>query len=348
MESPPNRLSLWKRIAGGILLALLVILMTFVGIANLAYYSPRPANLPCRNCSGEARSIQINGFDLYYREAGSDTGHVPIVVLHGGPGHSSQSFKQGFDFLALQYRVIYYDQRGSGNSQIKPDAAYYTVDQLVEELETIRRDVIGTEKIIVMGHSAGGALAQRYALDYPEHVESLILVSSIQINNGVRAPLVWDVFNPALFVLGAGFPPAEPESANAWFMQLLLPSSLPRLYDPGHRSLIEDSGYVSFATWRAVSRSLEGADLQEALRQLQVRTLVIYGAADAGYTGEANATALCRLLPDCTRVGFEHSGHWPFLEEPERFAVEVMAFLADRSYPCFSGCHRSPRNMACG
>jgi pimeloyl-ACP methyl ester carboxylesterase len=156
----------------------------------------------------------------------------------------------------------------------------------------------------------------------------MVLVSSIQINNGVSIPLVWDVLSPTLFVLGVGIPPADPEAANAWFAKVMLTSSLPRLYDLGTRSLIEDSGYISFATWRDVSRSLEGADYSEDLRQLPVRTLVIYGVADAAYTGEANATAPCTLLPDCTLARFEHSGHWAFLEEPDRFAQELMAFLA--------------------
>jgi proline iminopeptidase len=330
MGSQAKSIRLWKRIAVRVLLALLVILIAFVAIANLAYYSPPPTNLPCRNCSGDARAVHVQGFDLYYRELGTDTTHAPIVVLHGGPGHSSQSFKHSLDFLAQTYRVVYYDQRGSGNSQIKPDATNYTVEHLVEELDTLRRDVIGADRIVVIGHSAGGALAQRYALAHSQHVESLVLVSSIQINNGVSTPVVWDVFGPAVFVLGAGFPPAEPAAANEWFAQVLLPSSLPRLYDPDTRSLIEDSGTISFATWREVSRSLEGADFSEDLRQLPVRTLVIYGVADAAYTGEANATALCTLLPDCTLARFERSGHWAFLEEPDRFAQEVMAFLAGR------------------
>jgi proline iminopeptidase len=322
-----KRFSLWKRIVGGALLLLIVILAAFTGAANYAYYSPRAAELPCRNCSGAAQSVHVNGFDLYYRESGAGTDNLPIVVVHGGPGHSSQSFKDGFDFLAENYRVIYYDQRGSGNSQIKPDPGNYTIDQLIQELDSIRKDLAGTEKIILVGHSAGGALAQRYALEYPEHVERLVLVSSIQINNGIGAPLVWDVFGPAMFALGAGFPPAEPETANAWFTRLMVQTSLPRLYDQSNRALIEDSGYVSFATWREISRSLEGPDFREALSKLPVRTLIAYGAADSSYTGEANSRALCTLLPDCTLVGFEQSGHWPFLEEPGRFAEEVTSFL---------------------
>lgn len=320
----------WKRLVTGILLGVLVILVVFVGIANLAYYSPRPADLPCRNCTGEARSVQVNGFDLYYREIGTNKQDTPVVIVHGGPGHSSQSFKQGFDFLAQERRVIYYDQRGSGNSQIKPDPAAYTIDQLVEELETIRRDVIRTDQIILIGHSAGGALAQRYALKYPQHLESLVLVSSIQINNGVSAAFLWDVFGPAFFVLGAGIPPADPVAANAWFGQVSISSALPRLYDQSSRDLLENAGEVSFATWREISRSLEGPDYQEDLRQLPVRSMVMYGKADSGYTGEANSSALCSLLPNCTLVSFEHSGHWPFLEEPERFAAELNAFLVNK------------------
>jgi proline iminopeptidase len=255
---------------------------------------------------------------------------APIVLLHGGPGHSSRSFKQGFDFLARDHRVILYDQRGSGYSQIKPDSSLYTIDQLVEELETIRRDVIRADKIILVGHSAGGALVQRYALAHPEHVERMILVSSIRINNGVGIPLLWDIFSPVLYALGPGLPPADPGTADAWFSKLMLATSLPRLYDPGNRSLIEDSGYISFATWREVSRSLEGPDFSGELRKLRVTTLVTYGAADAGATGKANAAAICGLLSNCTLVGFEHSGHWPFLEEPEAFEEAILSFLAGK------------------
>jgi proline iminopeptidase len=320
----------WKRIIGFAFLLLLVFAIAFVGFANFAYYSVLPSDLPCRNCSGDAQAIHIGGFNLYYREIGPVADPVPVVMLHGGPGHSSRSFKQGFDFLAHSHRVIYYDQRGSGNSQIKPDPSLYTIDQLVEELESIRREVIRTDKIIVIGHSAGGALAQRYALAYPEHVERMILVSSIRINNGVGLPLLWDAFSPVLYALGPGFPPSDPEKADEWFSKLNLSTSLPRLSDPANRSLIEDSGYISFATWREVSRSLEGPDFAGELRKLQVMTLVMYGAADADATGKANATAICDLLPDCTLAGFEHSGHWPFLEEPEKFEEVITSFFSGR------------------
>jgi proline iminopeptidase len=306
----------------------LVVLVAFGALAAFRYYSPVGAERSCQGCAGEATAVKVGGFDLYYREIGSDHDGTPVVVLHGGPGHSSESFHRGLDFLADGYRVVYYDQRGSGYSQIRPEPSLYTIELLVDELEAIRSDVLRADRMILVAHSAGGALAQRYALAYPEHVEKLVLISSIPINNGVSTPWLWDAAGPALSALGLGFPPTDPAAANAWFTEKLIETSAPRLYDPSNRSLLQDSGTVSFVTWREVSRSLEGRDYSEELADLHIPTLVTYGVADGAATGEAVASRICETLPDCQVVGFQRSGHWPFLEEPEEFARVLSAFLA--------------------
>lgn len=320
-----------KRLRRAVLFLLLAAFATLAGylvVACASFYRPRPADLPCRGCSGEGTAVPVNGFDLYVRSVGTQAGRSPVVILHGGPGHSSDSFKGSLDFLGDLYQVVYYDQRGSGHSQIRPDPSHYTIEELVDELEALRRDVIRADRIILVAHSAGGALALRYALSYGEHVERMILVSSIPINNGVAVPVLWDVFGPALFAVGAGLPPSDPIAANQWFTEVMLDSSAGRLYDPADRSVIEDSGAISFATWREVSRSLEGDDYREALGELETRTLVIYGAADGATTGQAAATRICGQLAVCELVRFERSGHWAFLEEPDRFAEVVRAFLS--------------------
>lgn len=133
-------------------LATSVLLVAFGVVSHSLYYAPQSATLPCRGCEGIARAVNVGGFDLYYREVGMDTTQTPVVLLHGGPGQSSQTFKNGFDFLAKTRRVVLYDQRGSGNSQIKPGAEFYTIDLLVEELETLRQEVIRADKITLIGH----------------------------------------------------------------------------------------------------------------------------------------------------------------------------------------------------
>ena len=318
----------WLRIIGWTSFFALIGFVAFGVISAVAYYTPSAADLPCRNVTGDARSVHVNGFDLYYRELGTNNTHdPPIVILHGGPGHSSTSFKGGFDFLASQYHVVYYDQRGSGNSQILPDVSKYTIDQLVEELDTLRAIQVNADKIILVGHSFGGALAQRYAIAHPEHVARLILVSSVSINNGITVPWLWDVFSPILFTFGAGFPPADPVAANEWFAKINYQTSIPRLYNQSTISIIENSGYISFATWREVSRSVEGLDYKSELENLTIPALVTYGTADSSATGESNAHALCSMLSNCTLARFEKSGHWAFLEEPANFHRVMLSFL---------------------
>jgi len=311
------------------LLALLVLVAAFGGVSYDLYYSPQAASLPCRGCDGAAQAVTIDGFDLYYRAIGRDHGHAPIVLLHGGPGQSSQTFKDGFDFLADNDRVIFYDQRGSGNSQIKPGASFYTIEQLVAELETLRHAVIRTEKMILIGHSAGGALAMRYALRYPEHVEKMVLVCALAPNNGlaVGGPLLHAIY-ASMNVVAGNLPPADPLQADLEFNALNFTANLDRLYDPSRTDLLQEMGYVSFAVNRDITSSTMGGNFDQQLAQLTFPTLIIYGKADhSPFTDEAVAKHFQAVLPNATLVPMAHSGHWPYLEERAVFQTVLLRFL---------------------
>lgn len=329
------------QISGISLIALLVLVVAFGGVAYYLYYSPQAANLPCRGCDGAAQAVPVNGFALYYRTMGRDQAHAPVVLLHGGPGQSSQTFKDGFDFLAdnhqandrandrANYRVIFYDQRGSGNSQIKPGASFYTIEQLVAELETLRHEVIRTEKMILIGHSAGGALAMRYAIRYPEHVEKMVLVCALAPNNGlaVGGPLLHAIY-AALNIVGGNLPPADPRQADRKFNELLFQANLDRLYDPSRTDLLQEMGYVSFAVNRDITSSTMGGNFDPQLAQLPFPTLIIYGKADhSPFTDEVVAKHLQAVLPNATLVPMVHSGHWPYLEERALFQSVLLKFL---------------------
>lgn len=307
-----------------VLLAFLIVLAFYVVYANHAYIRVLPQSRPCVDC---ATPTHVNGYDLYYRELGTDKGLPPVILVHGGPGHSSLSFKNGFDFLAEETRVIFYDQRGSGNSQIKPNPEDYTIEHLVEELETLRRDVVKADKVILVGHSFGSAVVQRYAIKYPQHVEKMVIAGGIRINNGMSNRFVWKYFGGALYSTALGFPPADSKSADAWFTKSSEKDNPQRLFDKTKTDLLKDTGTVSFAPWREISFSLVGYDYKKELSQLQVPTLFIYGTADSQYTGKPVADELCATLPNCQSVEFTQSGHWAFLEEPEKFQQVVKDFL---------------------
>jgi proline iminopeptidase len=308
-------------------LVLLTVLLGYAAVADAIYRRVPAVAEPCRDCDPPARVL---GYDLYYRELGSNPDVPPVVLVHGGPGHSSLSFKGSFDFLAADRRVVYYDQRGSGNSEAKPMPGDYRIEALVEELEALRREVIRADRVVVVGHSFGGAIAQRYALAHPDRVAALVLVGSVRANNGISSRTLWNWFGPALWSTALGFPPGDPAEADRWFGNGADDADArARLFDPSRaEEILDGAGRVRFTTWREVSLSAAGHGYAKELTALQVPTLFIYGRADSPWTGKPAADEVCGLIPVCTAVAFERSGHWPFLEEPERFQAVVREFLS--------------------
>ncbi len=118
--------------------------------------------------------IDVKNGKLYYEEEGRG---IPLVLINGGPGGTHHCFHPHFSQLKNIARVIYYDQRGTGNSSTDDTGKTYTIKQAVEDLESLRK-ALKIERWAVLGWSYGGLLAQCYALTYPEHVTGLILISS--------------------------------------------------------------------------------------------------------------------------------------------------------------------------
>lgn len=109
---------------------------------------------------------------IYYEESGNPDGR-PVVFLHGGPGcGTSPTCRQFFD--PDFYRIILFDQRGSGNS--KPHACLENndTDSIIQDMEKIREE-LGVEKWLVFGGSWGSTLALSYALKHPDKTLGLIL-----------------------------------------------------------------------------------------------------------------------------------------------------------------------------
>ncbi|KAJ5893854.1 Alpha/beta hydrolase fold-1 [Penicillium taxi] len=115
----------------------------------------------------------IGNAKLAYRLTGPADGPL-IITLHGGRGFGSHSsdFK-AYHPLSSSYRVLSFDFRGHGqSSRTEP----YTFNQLVEDIEGMRRHVLGdNHPCIICGGSFGGFLAQQYAITYPSMVSHLIL-----------------------------------------------------------------------------------------------------------------------------------------------------------------------------
>lgn len=109
---------------------------------------------------------------LYIEECGIPDG-VPLVFLHGGPGGSCEPGHRRF-FNPEAYRIILFDQRGSGKSRPHASLEDNTTWDLVSDLEKIR-EFLEIERWVVFGGSWGSTLALSYAQSHPKQVLGLIL-----------------------------------------------------------------------------------------------------------------------------------------------------------------------------
>jgi proline iminopeptidase len=109
---------------------------------------------------------------IYYKIEGS--GPETLVMVHGGPGNSLESIRPDLGPLATGRRVIYYDQRGNGRSELIKDAKKLGYEQHVADLEGLRQH-FKLEKMTLLGNSWGGLLVSLYAVAHPDRVERMVL-----------------------------------------------------------------------------------------------------------------------------------------------------------------------------
>ena len=283
------------------------------------------------------RDLPLEGFAVRLREAGEGD---PILCLHGGPGMDAAYFfldtaawGPGLRALAVDHRVVTYDQRGCGGSGV-PD-----VDQplaLSRHVDDIGRVIgaLGLERPTILAHSFGSVLALLFALQHPEKVGRLVIVGGAPTRefmagyrNAVVAELPHDVQRRLAAIQGQEL---DDEAMRERF-RLVLPLYFHRILSEGERDTLLSSITFSSRVNRAVAAGLESYDLSPALPHVRVPALVVYGTSDRIVQPEYQLAFRGRLLT-ARFVAFQESGHFPFLEEPEPFARVVHYFVrhADR------------------
>jgi proline iminopeptidase len=125
--------------------------------------------------------VEVNGVRLFTRRVG--TGPL-VVVLHGGPGAHHDYLLPQYDRLAQRRALLYYDQRGGGQSPVSRDTPLGWKEH-VADLHALREQ-LGLERLTLCGYSWGGLLAVLYLLEHPDSVERLALVSPASITIDYR------------------------------------------------------------------------------------------------------------------------------------------------------------------
>jgi len=113
-----------------------------------------------------------HGHRLYWEESGSLDG-LPVVFLHGGPGSGCEPWHRRF-FDPARYRIVLFDQRGSGRSTPHAGLEANTTADLIADIERLR-DLLGIGRWVVFGGSWGSTLGLAYAEAHPDRVLGLVL-----------------------------------------------------------------------------------------------------------------------------------------------------------------------------
>ncbi len=121
--------------------------------------------------------VTIGDTELFYETIG--TGRL-LITLHGGMGLDHSCFRPWLDPLAAHAAIVYVDQRGHGRSSRPATYDGIDVGTWARDMDALRAH-LGYDKVVLLGHSAGGFIAQVYALRYGDHLAGLILDSTAPV-----------------------------------------------------------------------------------------------------------------------------------------------------------------------
>jgi proline iminopeptidase len=267
---------------------------------------------------------RVRGVTLFERRIGAGP---PTVVLHGGPGAHHDYLLPGFDRLAPGRTLVYYDQRGGGRSPVPRNTPVGWREQ-VADLEALR-GVWGLSRLAIAGYSWGALLALLFALEHPDRVERLALVSPAPVWKAARAE-----FERRLAARNAapGVQAARRAAQEGGLRERSVEEYRRRMFELSVAGYFHDwrrAGEltpfrITGRTQQEVWESLGEFDLRPRLAGLELPAVVLHGEDDP-IPMEA-AEELARLLraplhriPEC--------GHVPYVEVPAAFTSLLDDFL---------------------
>ena len=296
---------------------------------------------------GNGQYLETPRGKIYYETEGNGT---PVFIVNGGPGAGHRVFLGWFDFLkAKGYQIVYFDDIGRGRSERNIEGKF-TPQMTVDDMEALRMH-LKADKIVVMGHSYGGIPAMQYALQFPRHVERLVMLNtsydakSHQMNIDhvsqllqTKYPEIWE---KVLELREKGMLSSEEEYSNLiydsplgrelqWFNRENR-RNLRKYRSNDPRDRFNFQVYLDIIgedpEWE-VTGTLKGLTVEDKLADFNIPTLVIGGRADKVSTPEL-VYRLYKMLPKhiTTFEMFEKSGHWVWAEENEKFEQVVGSFL---------------------
>jgi pimeloyl-ACP methyl ester carboxylesterase len=264
------------------------------------------------NAKPLTKSIELRtGVRLEYVEQGEVRG-LPVIFLHG-LSDSWRSFELLLPYLPASIHAFALSQRGHGDSR-RPQSGYRVGDFAADVAAFI--DAQQIESAVIVGHSMGSFIAQRFALDYPERTRGLVLLGScttLQDNPAVAE------FRDAL----AKFEKAVDFGFALEFQQSTLAQAIPPSFLV---TVVQESLKVPAQVWKAALEGLFEEDFSNPTNSVNAPTLIVWGDRDAFFPA-SEQQALTASIAGSQLLIYENAGHALHWEEPRRVAADLLRFI---------------------
>ena len=275
--------------------------------------------------------VTLNGVQIHYTVRGKG----PLLIAHsGGPGADARDWD---DFAKIDdfVTIIAIHPRGSGLSGPVAGDAYLLPDY-ASDVDSLRRH-FGLEKAMLMGWSHGGMVALEYAIRYPDSLSKLILFDTSayfgeflsDVEASVQAFKNEPWFEDSLDALKkewAGEYQTDEDMGRLWQREKKFYFKKFDARAQAYAERTKDT-LIKIAPLRVFNeKEAPSFDLRPQLEKINVPTLIIVGRHDF-ITNVEMAKEMVARIPNAQMEVFEESGHYGFVEEPEKFYRVVKEFV---------------------
>jgi pimeloyl-ACP methyl ester carboxylesterase len=270
------------------------------------------------------RDVEVGGRRVHYVDLGAGDG-PPIVLVHGLAGNW-QNWLENLPRLAGERRVLALDLPGFGHSDEPPDEISISgYGRAVNEFS----EQVGLGEVALVGNSMGGFVAAETAIQFPERVERLVLVSAAGITSS-------DLWREPVMVWGRVAAMAGARGAAEKRLAILRPrirhlvfSSIMR-----HPSRIaaemlwEMSEGAGRSAFRPALEAIIDYDFRDRLEDISSPTLIVWGESDM-LVPVADASEYERSISGARKIVMEDTGHVPMVERPRTFNDTLIEFVRE-------------------
>ena len=260
-------------------------------------------------------TVDTKRMRFHYVIQGDEDG-LPVLFLHGSYA-SSRWWAPLLAILPEEIRAVAPDLRGCGASERSETG--YAIDEQAEDVRAFV-EALGWDGFDLVGHSSSGAVALEYALRYGHTLNSLVLVDAAPVE-GVRTPLevypVLESLRTDRALLGTALRNLMPSVADAPDQQ------------PFIEQLIDDAQAMSPAAFTATARALDHWDRFQAVGQITLPTLLIWGDQDSIVDHPSTVRSLVAIPGANNMEVLRGVGHSPMIEAPLRLAERLIDFITE-------------------